>query len=120
MGITRAEQNVKIASDMYEARRAAKFLLGASYTETLRPYRDFIGRVMTDEGLPMLRAALKVGRSIPESDAIPLMCVMAAAVEMIESPQSADAVDPHVEGRESRPRAKENTVGSSPAAKEQK
>jgi hypothetical protein len=84
--MTRAEQNVKVASDLYDARRAARFLLGASYVETLRPYRDFIGRVMAAEGLTVLRAALKIGLSIPPSDAIPLMCVMAAAVEMIESP----------------------------------
>lgn len=82
---TRAEQNIEVTSNLYEARRAARFLLGASYAETLKPYRDFIARVMADEGLPVLRAALKIGKSIPASDPIPLMCVMAAAVEMIES-----------------------------------
>jgi hypothetical protein len=79
-----AEQFVKTTADLYEARRAAKFLLGASYAETLKPYRDFIARVMKNEELPVLRAALKIGQSIPPSDAIPLMCVMAAAVEMVE------------------------------------
>jgi hypothetical protein len=82
--MNRAEQDVKVASDLYEARRAARFLLGANYAATLKPYRDFIGRVMADEGLPVLRAALKIGKSIPASDGIPLMCVMAAAVEMCE------------------------------------
>lgn len=90
--MTRAEQNIKIASDLYEARRAARFLLSASYAETLKPYRDFIERVMASEGLSVLQAALKIGQSIPASDGIPLMCVMAAAVEMIESPPAADAV----------------------------
>lgn len=80
----RAEQDVRIASNLYEARRAAKFLLGAGYADTLKPYRDFIARVMTDEGLPVLRAALKIGQTIPPADGIPLMCVMAAAVEIIE------------------------------------
>jgi hypothetical protein len=64
--------------------KTTKFLLGASYAETLKPYRDFIARVMKNEELPVLRAALKIGQSIPPSDAIPLMCVMAAAVEMVE------------------------------------
>ena len=93
--MTRAEQNVKIASDLYEARRAARFLLGASYAETLKPYRDFIGRVMADKGLPVLGAALDIGTHIPPSDPIPLMCVMAAAVEMIEEPQLGLGVIPH-------------------------
>lgn len=83
---TMAEQNIKMASDLYEARRAARFLLGASYAETLKPYRDFIGRVMADKGLSVLRAALDVGTCIPPADPIPLMCVLAAAVEMIEEP----------------------------------
>jgi hypothetical protein len=85
----RAEQNVKIAADLYEARRAARFLLGDRYAETLKPYRDFIGRVMAAESLPVLRAALKIGRSIPPSDGIPLMCVLAATVEMIEAGEGA-------------------------------
>lgn len=81
----RAEQNVKIASDLYEARRAARFLLGAGYAEALKPYREFIGRVMADEGLPVLRAVLKIGATIPASDPIPLMCLLAAGVEMCEA-----------------------------------
>lgn len=84
---TRAEQDAKMTADLYEARRAAKFLLGASYAETLQPYRDVIARVMADEDLPVLRAALKIGLRIPASDPIPLMCIMAAAVEMIEQPE---------------------------------
>lgn len=70
----RAEQNVMVASDLYEARRAARFLLRDRYAETLQPYRDFIARVMADEGLPVLRAALKIGQSIPPADGVPLMC----------------------------------------------
>jgi hypothetical protein len=86
----RAEQNVRTAADLYEARRAARFLLRDSYDATLLPYRELIGRVMRDKELPVLRAALHVGRQIPASDPIPLMCVMAAAVEMIESPAPED------------------------------
>lgn len=82
----RAELNVKIASDLYEARRAARFLLRDSYNATLQPYRELIGRVMKDKELPVLRAALHLGQQIPQSDPIPLMCVLAAAVEMMESP----------------------------------
>jgi hypothetical protein len=85
----RAEQEVKLAADLYEARRAARFLLGASYVEALKPYRDFIGRVMVSESLPVLRAALKIEQSIPPADPIPLMCVLAAAVEMMEEPASS-------------------------------
>jgi hypothetical protein len=89
--MTRAEQDINTAAKLYEARRAAKFILGARYAETLRPYRDFIGHVMASEGLPVLRAALKIGLSIPPTDAIPLMCVMAAAVEMMEEPERQPA-----------------------------
>lgn len=103
--MTKAEQNIKVASDLYEARRAARFLLGDGYAEALKPYREFIGRVMKSEGLPVLLAALKIGKSIPPADAIPLMCVMAAAVEMLESPQPDDAVARGSEVSTSRPRA---------------
>jgi len=96
--MTRAEQNINVASDLYEARRAARFLLAAKYTETLKPYRDLIGRVMVAENLPVLRAALKIGESIPASDAVPLMCVMAAAVEMIEEPEGLTAPRPATSG----------------------
>jgi hypothetical protein len=88
----RAEQNVKMAADLYQARRSAKFLLGVGYTKALRPYQDFLARVMADEGLPVLRAMIKIGKCLPPSDAIPLMCLMAAAVEMIEQHESSDAV----------------------------
>jgi hypothetical protein len=81
---SRAEQNVKTASDLYEARRAARFLLRDSYAKSLQPFREFIGKVMKAEGLSVLQAALKVGQSIPPSDPIPLMCLMAAAVDMCE------------------------------------
>lgn len=86
--MTRAEQNVELTADLYEARRAARFLLRDRYAETLQPYRDFIARVMADESLPVLRAALKIGQSIPPADAIPLMCVLAAAA--IPSSRSAN------------------------------
>jgi hypothetical protein len=86
----RAEQNVRTAADLYEARRAARFLLRDSYESALQPYRRVIGLVMRDKKLSVLSAALYVGQQIPPSDPIPLMCVMAAAVEMIESPASED------------------------------
>ena len=96
--MTRSEQNIRLASDLYEARRAARFLLRESYAETLKPYRDLIGRVMTEKKLSVLQAALDVGKRIPPADGIPLMCVMAAAVEMIEPSdtnlRTSDAVDP--------------------------
>lgn len=59
----RAEQNVTTAANLYEARRAAKFLLGASYTATLKPYREFIARVMADEQLGSVSFRLSVLRS---------------------------------------------------------
>jgi len=85
--MTRAEQKVQVAADLYEARRAARFLLRDSYEATLRPYRELIARVMADRQVPVLSAALMLGQEIPPADGIPLMCVMAAAVEMIESPE---------------------------------
>ena len=83
--MNRSEQNVKMASDLYEARRAAKFLLGKSYQETLKGYRDLIATAMQREQLPVLRAVLAIVKTMPTADGIPLMCLMAAAVEMIEA-----------------------------------
>ncbi len=92
--MNRAEQNIKMAADLYEARRAAKFLLGVGYMDALQPYRDFITRVMADEELPALRAMIKIGKCIPPSDAIPMMCLMAAAVEIMEPSAGSTAKEP--------------------------
>lgn len=63
---TRAEQNVKTAAELYEARRAAKFLLRDSYEATVKPYRDLIGIAMKAKGLRVLPAMLDIGKRIPE------------------------------------------------------
>jgi hypothetical protein len=83
--LQRHKADVKLAAWLYDCRSAARGLLGDSYAETLKPYRAFISRVMREKKLPVLRATLDIGKHIAEGDPVPLMMLMAAAVEMMES-----------------------------------
>lgn len=81
---------VRLRDQLIEARRCARFLLGAGYRSRVQPYRELIARVATDEGVEILSAAIRVGSAIPESDAIPLMLVLAAALDEVEERAAQD------------------------------
>jgi hypothetical protein len=86
----RPEQNVRAVGQMYDCRRAAKFILGARYGETIDQWRLIISKQMRQSGDSVLQAALHLGeKSSPSADGTVLMFIMAAAVEMIEEPASS-------------------------------
>lgn len=74
---------------LYECRKAAQFLLRDQYDERTREYRDLIGRVMKLEKLMPLQAVLRLSPHLPASADVPLMLLMAAAVDLIESAPEA-------------------------------
>lgn len=91
--MTRTEQDVDMMARLYDCRSASRGILGASYKNTLKPWRGLIGRVMVAKDFSTLQAVIDIGKHIDPSDGMSLMLAMAAAVEMIESPEAADAVD---------------------------
>ncbi len=92
--MTRAEQDADMTARLYDCRSAARGILGASYVDTLKPWRDLVARVMAAKRMTVLQAAIDIGKHIEPSDGLSLMLAFAASVEMIESPQATDAVDP--------------------------
>jgi hypothetical protein len=88
------EQQVEMTGRLYDCRRAARWILGASYVDTLKPWRDLIARVMMAKRLSTLQAVIDIGGHIEPHDGMTLMLAFTAAVEMIESGESAKEV-PH-------------------------
>jgi hypothetical protein len=82
---------VRLHDQLQEARRAARFLLGASYEGAAEPYRALIRKVAATETVNALQAAIRIGSSLPVDDAIPLMMVLAAAVDELEA-EARDAL----------------------------
>lgn len=83
---SRAEQDIEMMNRLYDCRRAARGILGESYETTLKPWRDFVGRVMQAKSLTVLQAVIDIGLHLEPHDGMSLMLVMAAGVEMIEQP----------------------------------
>jgi hypothetical protein len=93
-----AERDAEMTARLYDCRSAARGILGDSYVETLKPWRAVVEKVMAAKGKTVLSAVIDIGLHIDPSDGIALMLVMAAGVEMLESPGSGLRVDP-VDGR---------------------
>jgi hypothetical protein len=89
--MTRHEQEIEMMARLFECRTAARFLLRERYDETLAPYRDLIGAVMAREKVLPLHAVLWLAEPLPVSDAVPLMLLMAAAVDLIEAAPTVNA-----------------------------
>lgn len=83
--MTRHEQTLTIVARCYECREAARLLLRERYDSTVQSWRQLIAERMAREQKSILQAALVIGQAIPPSDGVPLMMLMAATVEMIES-----------------------------------
>jgi hypothetical protein len=82
----RAEQQIRIASKLYEARDAARSLLGDRYAERVGEVRAVIRGLASAEKINTLSAALNLGQRVAEvDDGYTLMLVMAAACEEAES-----------------------------------
>lgn len=80
----RDEVDAILTARMYECRSTARTLLGDHYTDTMRFYREVITAEMKRRQCSILSAVIAIGVEIPESEDVPRMCLMAAAVEMIE------------------------------------
>lgn len=77
------EEQVRMATKLYDARDAARVLLGDRYSATIASGAQMIRAVMDKHGCGELDAALKLGKEVKD-DARALMIVLASAVEMME------------------------------------
>lgn len=85
------ETTIRLADNLYRARRAMRTLLGAGYDEKvafMKPVlQRFAERIGTDD---ILVAATQLALRVDPLDALEKLLIMAAAVEIIE-PTSRDA-----------------------------
>lgn len=80
------EQVVSVAARMYECRRDLKALFGERYAEIVDPYGKSIRYVAEERGIDILQAALAMGKEMQAlyADPIITVCLMAAAVDIVE------------------------------------
>jgi hypothetical protein len=80
------EQVVKVAAQMYGCRRTLKSLFGAEYEKHVDPYGKVIRRVAAARGIEIISAALAMAQEMKavDSDPIITICLMAAAVDIVE------------------------------------
>jgi hypothetical protein len=85
------EQLVSVAARMYDCRRSLKSLFADRYAEIVDPYGKVIRHVATERGLDILQAALEMGKEMQalHKDPVITICLMAAAVDIIEPENSS-------------------------------
>lgn len=76
------ESRITLAADVYEARRAARWLLGETYHARMDEWKRLIQLVMEREGVQPLQAVLVLSKHTDE--AMDHLFLTAAAVEVIE------------------------------------
>lgn len=81
-----AESLVKTANQMYEMRRALRALFGGQYADVVTPYGKVIRHVAAERGIGELEAAIAMCHEMKDVNPDPVitMCLMAAAVDIIE------------------------------------
>jgi len=88
-------RTVQIAAKLYEMRDGAKLVLGDRYGEEMRRLRVVIEAVQKRHGISSIAAGTKICSLAPVvSDGLEVICIMAAAVEMIE-PSEAGQENPY-------------------------
>lgn len=82
------EQVVRIGAKMYECRRACHTMFGAKYPEVVDPYAKVIRHVAAERGIDTIPAALAMCKEMQalHKDPIITICLMAAAVDIVEPP----------------------------------
>lgn len=81
-----SEQIISTANRLYEMRRALRALFGERYTEVVSPYGKTIRHVATQRGISEVEAAIQMATEMKKVNPDPVitMCLMAAAVDLVE------------------------------------
>ena len=79
------EKQIRIASQLYGARDAAKFMLGTDYHAKIEPYMSMIRVSAKNRGVSELTAACDMAKDVAENiSGHGAVMVLAAYVELIE------------------------------------
>jgi hypothetical protein len=89
-----SEQAISVAARMYECRRDLKRLFADRYAEIVDPYGKTIQYVAAERGIGILEAALAMGKEMKAlyADPVITICLMAAAVDIIEPESSSGSI----------------------------
>lgn len=80
-----SEQQIKMASKLYECRDTAKAFFKEQYKEKLLPYTHVLKEVMKSNNLTEISALLKISKTNHyQENGMAQMMYMAAVVELIE------------------------------------
>lgn len=81
-----SEQVVILGTRLYECRRACRTLFGAKYAEMIDPYGKTIRHVAAERGIAIIPAAVAMAKEMQalHKDPIITLCLMAAAVDIVE------------------------------------
>jgi hypothetical protein len=82
------EKLVGMANRLYECRRACHSMFGAKYAEIVDPYGKVIRHVSAERGIDTIPAAIAMCKEMQalHKDPIITICLMAAAVDIVEPP----------------------------------
>jgi hypothetical protein len=81
-----SEQLVGVAARMYECRRTCRSLFGDRFQEIMDGYGKTIRQVAAERNIEILAAALAIAteKQAIDSDPFIIVCLMAAAVEIVD------------------------------------
>lgn len=92
-----AEQGVRIAAQLYEARDQVRLLLGDAYSARMAEYGKAIRAIAEKKNLSLLRAGIAAAKTMQnDGQAYTAVVVLAATVELLEpspapaAPESRD------------------------------
>lgn len=92
-----AEQRIRIAAQLYEARDDARTLLGDAYSARMAELGKAINTIAEKKQITVLQAGIAAAKAMQEDgQAYTAVSVLAATVELLEP--SAPAVPPESEG----------------------
>lgn len=79
-----AEQAIDRANKLYQMRNAAKLFYGVGYAEHTKIMTEVLGRVMSQQKVEVLPAAIWLAKRVDPSDVREVCLIMATALDMIE------------------------------------
>ncbi len=80
-----AEKHVRMAAHLYEAREAARTILGAKFDRRMAEYGDSIREVAKRHGITEMQAAVRLAQAAQkDGQAYTAALVLAAMVELAE------------------------------------
>jgi len=78
------EERIRIASQLYDARRTAKNCWPATWKNKIKPFKDIIKQTMEADAIDVMPAAIRLAAKAAETVPHEGILFLAAAVDMVE------------------------------------